>query len=359
MVLDALGTGGTERQMELMLGQWPREDQVEICALAAGGDAEARFRALVPVHVIPRRRRLDLGQARPLARLVGQQHVDVVLAAHRYAGLVVKLARVQGMRAPVVCSVRGRHAYSRVQRLLYDHVDLWMMKAAAAVITNSQRVAEDLRGRRSFRGRIEIVPNGIDPSRLVPHAQVDVRRQLGIVEGAAVVLCVGRMVEVKDPLRSIAVLDHVRKAGVDAHLIWVGDGPLTGAMAAAAQEHELSSWVHLVGAVDDPRDHYAAADVLLHPSRWENLSNTILEGMAAELPVVARDVGGNRELVEHEVNGLLDEDLEGATLRILLDGHTRSSMGQAGERRVHEEFSLRAAVARHHEILAHACEGAQ
>lgn len=359
ILLDALGTGGTERQMESMLQNWPREDQVEVCALAEGGEAESRFRTLAPVHVIPRDGRLDLRQAAPLRRLVRERGIDVVLAAHRYAGLVAKLARLTGLRAPVVCSIRGRHAYSSVQRVVYDHVDLWLMKLASAVITNSQRVADDLRARPSFRARLEIVPNGLDPTRLEPGDGRVVRAALGIGESAVVMLCVGRMVEVKDPLRAIDVLEHLGVAEIDAHLVWVGDGPLTSAMTAEAEQRGFPERVHLVGSVEDPRDHYAAATFLLHPSKWENLSNTILEGMAAGLAIVTRDVGGNSELVHDGIHGLLDDDLEGAALRLAREPDTRARMGGEGARRVRAEFTLATAIARHRAILARACEECQ
>ena len=356
IVLDALGTGGTERQMEALLRHWPKDDGVQVCALAKGGDAIARYERVTRVHFLERRGKLDLRQALPLRDLVHHLDADVVLAGHRYAGLVSKLSTLRGLEVPVVCSVRGWHPYSPIQKLVYEVVDLALMRRAAAVVVNSELVAEGLRARSLFTGEVTVIPNGVEPSGATLSREA-ARAAYGIPAGASLIIAVGRLVEVKDPLAAIAALDVVHNAGHDAHLLWAGEGPLRSVVETEVRRRGLEFVTHLPGTVEKPADALAAADLLLHTSRWENMSNTILEAMVAGLPVVARDVGGNRELVADGRTGRLGEDLAAYVLELLGDPTQARAMGERGRSRAHDAFSMATAVDSYRRLFARVVNG--
>jgi glycosyltransferase involved in cell wall biosynthesis len=99
------------------------------------------------------------------------------------------------------------------------------------------------------------------------------------------------------------------------------------------------------GIRSDIPDFLRAADLFVHPSHQEGFSNAILEAMAAGLPVVACDVGGNPEAVVDGVTGRLvplgnPTALAVAMAEILADPGKGRSMGEAGRRRATEQFSL-------------------
>src|SRR6185437_2247036 len=112
-------------------------------------------------------------------------------------------------------------------------------------------------------------------------------------------------------------------------------------LQALVQELGLAARFHFLGGVADTRDHLAAADIFVLPSRSEGFSNAIVEAMAASLPVVATDVGGNAEAVKDGVTGLVvppeDADaLAAAISQLLTDPAKAKSMGAAGKQRVAE-----------------------
>ena len=106
----------------------------------------------------------------------------------------------------------------------------------------------------------------------------------------------------------------------------------------------LTDCVQFLGEVEDVPALCSTAHILVHPSRSEGMSNTILEGMAEGLPVVACDVGGNGEIIEHEVTGLLvpadDPPALAAQIRCLLnDVSLRERLGTAALEVVRTRFN--------------------
>lgn len=113
----------------------------------------------------------------------------------------------------------------------------------------------------------------------------------------------------------------------------------------------LSDHFHFVGGITDTQKHLAEADVFVLPSRSEGFCNAIVEAMAASLPVVATDVGGNAEAVRDGVTGLIipPEDpaaLSAAVIRLLSDPLQATAMGIAGKSRAAEMFTTEAMMGR-------------
>lgn len=109
----------------------------------------------------------------------------------------------------------------------------------------------------------------------------------------------------------------------------------------------LTSYFHFTGGVTNLREHLATADIFVLPSRSEGFSNAIIEAMAASLPVVATNVGGNAEAVQDRVSGFIvpPEDPEGlavAVTKLLSDPSSAKAMGAAGRRLAMEKFTTEA-----------------
>jgi L-malate glycosyltransferase len=112
-------------------------------------------------------------------------------------------------------------------------------------------------------------------------------------------------------------------------------------------ELKLSDRFHFDGGVTDLRDYLSAAEVFVLPSRSEGFSNAIVEAMAASLPVVATDVGGNAEAVQDGVSGIIvppenSDALASAILSLLSDTAKAKRMGVEGKKLVAEKFTTEA-----------------
>jgi glycosyltransferase involved in cell wall biosynthesis len=212
-------------------------------------------------------------------------------------------------------------------------------------------LANSQAGLRAFgvperRGRV--LYNGIAPERLVRAAAA--RRPGNDFH----VVMAATMDDRKDFPALIAAVRQLRTelpCRVRATLL--GDGPMRQAWRAAAPDLEADGTLSFPGRVDEILDHVADAHagILLAVPGWgEGISNSIMEYMAASLPVVATDSGGNPELVAVGETGLLvaPGDSEGlvAALRMLAgDRENAAAMGRAGRRRVETVFSVPTMIA--------------
>jgi phosphatidylinositol alpha-1,6-mannosyltransferase len=176
---------------------------------------------------------------------------------------------------------------------------------------------------------VDDVLKGVDTALFTPEG-TNHRASHGL-EGKRVVVCVTRLVPIKNlPLLVEAVAD-VRQQAADTVLVLVGEGPQRAMLEALARSLGVADAVRFAGyaAQEDTPAWYRTADVFALPSDFDNSPNVVLEAMAAGLPVVATDVGGLRDYVQTPRNGLLvpkgsRADLA-AALRVYLDDRGRAT----------------------------------
>jgi glycosyltransferase involved in cell wall biosynthesis len=122
-------------------------------------------------------------------------------------------------------------------------------------------------------------------------------------------------------------------------------------LQALVLDLNLSNHFHFKGSVTDLQQHLSSADIFVLPSRSEGFSNAVIEAMAASLPVVATQVGGNGEAVQDGLTGFLvpPEDvsaLSEAIVRLVSDPSLSRVMGEAGKARVASNFTTDAMMKR-------------
>jgi len=118
-------------------------------------------------------------------------------------------------------------------------------------------------------------------------------------------------------------------------------------LQAIIQNFNLTDHIHFLGGVTDLKQHLREADIFVLPSRSEGFSNAIVEAMAASLPVIATNVGGNSEAVKDEITGLLvppnePTSLATAIIRLLINPEQAAAMGNAGNLLAAELFTSEA-----------------
>ncbi len=174
---------------------------------------------------------------------------------------------------------------------------------------------------------------------------------------------VGRLAEVKDPLNLLHGFYQLRHHPKFAQLrlVFVGHGCLYEQLKQQVQDYHFASQVWLAGCRSDIADLMNNFDIFVLPSKGEGISNTILEAMACGLPVVATDVGGNRELVQSTTGQLVvaaDPKAIASALQIYIDDPVLR-IQHAGEARVRieQDFSLSAMVSAYLRIYQKGCQG--
>lgn len=281
------------------------------------------------------------GEIRSAARALDAADPHLVRLHSSKAGLVGRLV-VRGRR-PTLFQPHGWSWYAvngpvRQATLVWERTAVAWCDAVVCVSKDEQRL-----GRAAgIRARYEIVAQGVDLTAFSPadvHARAAARRALGQPDVPSAV-SVGRLHRQKDQQRLVRLWPQVRARVPQALLFLVGDGPDRAALLSAAGEG-----VVLTGAVAHPHLHYAAADVVVQPSRWEGLSLTILEAFACARSVVATDVAGMAEIVQPGTGATVpaadDAALVDALVDRLLDPARCTREGEAGRALVERQHDLR------------------
>ncbi len=153
--------------------------------------------------------------------------------------------------------------------------------------------------------RICTVHNGVDVRPFGRADGLSARRRLGFADSDLLIGAIGRLAPQKGFLYLMRAMPLVLAAVPAARLVMIGEGPLADELKGEARKHGVADRVHFLGFRNDVPDLLAAFDVFALPSLWEGLSISLIEALAAGKPIVATDIDGNREVIEHEETGLM------------------------------------------------------
>ncbi len=301
----------------------------------------------VPVTVLGRRPGIDGSLVRNLGRALREDGVELV-HAHQYTPWFYgALAAGAGPERPrVLFTEHGRHYpdVRRPKRVLFNRL---LDPITDGMIAVSGFVRDCLRDNEGLDAtRLRVLYNGIEPDRF-GHAvdRVALRRDQGIGPDDPVIGIAARFAPVKDHATLLDAFRVVLDRRPEAKLVLAGDGPLRADLEAQAARLEIADSVRFLGVRRDVPDLLGTWDVFTLSSLSEGTSVTLLEAMASGLPAVATAVGGNPEIVEDGVTGLLaprgdSRGLGEALLKVIDDGEGARRMGEAGQRRVRERFTF-------------------
>ena len=222
-----------------------------------------------------------------------------------------------------------------------------------AVLGNSEHVLDELvHGEGVAPERAGLIHNGVDLARFSrAHDREAIRAALGIAPDATVIATLANLIPYKghgDLLRALGrVRDQLPKPW---HLLAMGrdDGALADLKNQAAALG-LETNIHWLGSRRDVPELLQASDLGVLASHQEGFSNAVIESMAASLPMVVTNVGGNSEAVLHGLSGLVvparnPARLGDAIAEIACDPERGKAMGEAGRIRAEQHFSLTACL---------------
>ncbi len=245
----------------------------------------------------------------------------------------------RSLSLPAVCTLHTTLWNPRV-----DHVTRRVVRVCCARVI---AVSESARGEYLRHGwaserQVVTIHNGIDLA-AEPGAGAAVRAELGIAPDDVVVAMVSALRPEKNHNLAIDAIERLRSRFPHLRLLIAGQGDLRDQLAERASR--LAGAVVLAGLRPDVMRVFDAADVCLHPSTREALPTTLMEAMAASVPVVATRVGGIPEIVTDGSDGLLvpapatPGGLAGALAQLLGDAARRRAMGAAARRAYQARFT--------------------
>ena len=361
-VLYRFDVGGLENGVVNLINRIPEgRYRHVIVALSDYTDFRKRLNRDVPVYALHKREGKDLGLHWRLYRLFRSLKPDIVhtrnlnaLEAQLPAWLAGVRGRVHGEHGWDVHDLDGSSRKYRIWRRLFRPF-------VQRYIPLSQHLASYLRQEIGVPPeRITCICNGVDTQKFRPEegAQHALPREQGGA-GQIVIGTVGRMEHVKDQMTLarafVSLLRQRPELQQRVRLVMIGDGRLRASVQAYLEEQDAARLAWLPGRRDDTAELLRAMDIFVLPSLAEGISNTILEAMASGRPVVATDVGGNRELVDQDATGFLiapenPAAMAAALARYVDDEDLRRRHGENARVRSENRFSLDHMIAQYVQV---------
>jgi len=275
-----------------------------------------------------------------------------LLHAHFGPDGVIAIPLAQALKIPLVVTFHGidasitrKNAHTFIHKK-YIAKKAELSKAAVVIIAVSQFIKSKLLGQGFPKEKIRVIHCGIDVKKIYPIKQDNDRNSM-------IVLFVGRLVPKKGVIYLLQAFRAVLVTYPDTKLILIGNGPEREKLERWALANLNSGTYNFMGAKnhDEVIQWLGKADLLVAPSvtdesgDTEGLPNTILEGMAAGLPIVSTYHAGIPEAVIDGETGFLchernADELAARIIEILRSPELSRRMGEAGRRRVEQEFNL-------------------
>jgi glycosyltransferase involved in cell wall biosynthesis len=344
--------GGTERQVtNIALGLDSARFDLHLACLRNSGELLAEVEALgAPRPVFPIGSLYGLRTFIEAIRLIRYIRRNAIQVVHSY-GLYPNIFTIPAARLAraevVVASIRDRgDIYSPFQRWLQKLV----CRLADCVLVNAEAIRETLIAEGYRPDNIVVIRNGYARPRMAEAQSIrGIREELGWPADAPVVMLVSRLNRMKGIEYFLDAASMVAAKMPETRFLLVGDGSIKPELKDHAACLGLSGRVAFTGFRTDVATLLAQVDLSVLPSLSEGLSNTLLESMAAGVPVIATRVGGNPEAVEDGVSGLLVPARDSAALadaigRLLQNRALALKMAQAGKKRIAETFSMERSI---------------
>lgn len=345
-VVHSLAVGGLENGVINLVNHVGGGLRHVIVCLTEEGAMRPRLAPEIAVFTLGKRPGQDPGAFLRLVSLLRRLQPSIVHSRNWAAFDAVPAARLAGV-SRVVHGEHGRDIADPEGRNTRRN---WIRRRFAPLVSHFVAVSRDLERwlREEVRvpaAKVSTIHNGVDLSRFSPSDRREARKALGLPADVPMICAVGRLDPVKDQVGLVRAFAGLLPAHPEAVLLIAGEGPCRDDLTRVIAELTLAGHARLLGECRDVPRVLAATDLFALPSIAEGMSNTLLEAMAAGLPVVATWVGGNSELVEDGVTGRLVPSRNPIALRdamaaYLDDPHLRALHGKASRERAAQCFSL-------------------
>jgi len=288
---------------------------------------------------------------------------SVVVAANQFALMYSWLAlRRSGVRALLAVTFHTTLLPSAKEwlQMLYYRPFFWLADCLVFVCEAQQR---HWQRRGVFSRRNELIYNGVDTEEFCdswsPEERGRLRSALGFSNADFVIGISALLRPEKNHMRLVDAVAKLRKVGIPARALMIGDGVMRRAIEARALALDVKGDVVITGLQEDVRPYIAACDAVVICSDAETFSLAALEAMALGRPVVHSDIGGASEMIRPGENGFLFPvgDTEALVDRLarLYDRAGRERMGRKARETVEARFSERVMVDRYERLLLDLC----
>ncbi len=316
------------------------------CLDSVGPLGEELMQRGVKVKALGRKTGVDFSLIRRLAGEIKENKIDII-HAHQYTPYFYgATAAMLSGRCKVIFTEHGRHYPDRrkLKRTIFNQFLNLFTHSITGVSEFSKNSLVDY---ESFpKNKIKVIYNGIQPQLFDLNIDIETKKkELGLDPKDKIIGIIARLEPVKSHAMLLRAFAQVIKGVAQAKLLIVGDGKLRAELEDLTKILNINNNVKFLGVRRDIPELLKIFDVFVLSSLSEAASVTLLEAMAAGVPIVATNVGGNPEIVLEGKTGFLvprgdDKAMAKALIEVLSNPGKAKDMELAGKQRVNELFTL-------------------
>lgn len=355
--------GGSERLVYQLIERLDRRVFNPSLAWFYGDRKRKDFEKLgIRLYPVPKTKRFDFGAMRRMAAIIEENDIHVV-NAHHFLSLIYSFYG---------CKVRDRaglvyteHSAWEIDRISapWKRIGREVLARTDAAVGVSEAVSERIGTVfRMDRSLVNTIENGVDVDLLgKDRGRRALRQRLGLAESDLVVGTVANLKKVKNHMLLLRALKPLTRSVRNVKLVLVGQGgadpeSTEQELRHYAAEQGLADRVHFLGYRSDIPELLGIMDLFCLTSLQEGLPISLIEAMAAGLPVIGTDVPGIRDVIEPGKNGFLvrlddSTGLEKKMRQVLCDRAMRTAFGRQSRATAAARYSLTACVSRYQDLF--------
>jgi glycosyltransferase involved in cell wall biosynthesis len=343
-----MGIGGTEQVIyQLINSLLPHNVNSEVICIdgTIGAIGKRLQKKGVSVTKLSRSGGVDLHLIKNIKTFLISKNFDII-HCHQYTPYFYGLLASFGLPARVVFTEHGRFYPDKFRyKAIFINPILALMTSSIIAISSATRLAL---AKYEFipKYKIQVIYNGIEGLVIDESEVLKLRGSLNLTSETYIVGTISRLDSVKNHpmlLKAFRLFIHTHP---ESRLLIVGDGPERGNLHELVKDLGISDKVIFTGFINDPKSYLALIDLFTLTSFTEGTSMTLLEAMSIGKPIIATRVGGNPEVIENSVTGILvDSDnelsLAEAMFKIRNDSDLSNYFSSNGKKLFARKFSSR------------------
>lgn len=302
---------------------------------------DAKKRGL-QLEIITEKRALDMQVLSQILSCIRSNQIDII-HTHEFRSNLFGFLAAKLTRKPIVTTAHGWIQNSPMKKRIVK-LDKFLLRFFDKIIAVSEAIKKLLLDAGVPEHKITVIPNALRTEKYANNKQNQgFRKEVGVDEEKILVANIGRLSPEKGQLEFLlAAVDFIPKFP-NIHIIFVGIGPEEEKLKKFVADNNLSANVMFAGYRTDMVNIYNDIDLVVQSSYTEGMPNVVLEALLCQTPVIATDVGGTNEIIEHGYNGILIPDNKPSTLTQaiadFMENTTRhNEMARTGRKTIIDKF---------------------
>lgn len=354
-VIDGLEFGGGERTFLQLINGLP-QNQYRIHVATSPGEIFFELLAKKDIKLIPLNleRRANPKTLFRLVKIIRENRIDIIHSQGARTDFYTRIAarilkpKVRAVNT-IAMPVEGYDVHP-LKKIIYTVFDRSSERYVDCFISISDSVKDALINKHKIpKHKIARVYNGIELNEYnssdFEKTSMNIRKEYNLDKGEFLIGAIGRLVWQKGFEYLIEAAPRILKQMPQARFLIVGDGPLKKSLTEKSRELGAGDQVVFSGFRSDIKEILASVDILVMPSLLEGFPMVTLEGMAMAKPIIASDIDGIREQIDHNENGILvppkePDALAKAIIFLLKDRERARELGLSAQKKAEEKFSV-------------------